>query len=40
MQKEEEEERPESHILKPIEIKEKVEEQHYFFEVFHYIFFK
>ena len=32
MQKEEEEVRPESPILKPIEIKEKVEDQPYFFE--------
>ena len=32
MQKEEEEERPESPLLKPIEIKEKVEDQPYFFE--------
>ena len=32
MQKEDEEERPESPILKPIEIKEKVEDSPYFFE--------
>ena len=32
MQKEEEEQRPESPILKPIEIKEKVEDSPYFFE--------